>query len=969
MFSLPKLPTQLPRFGILGDDAKLAFRTSAGGLRRLTEETIPLSDENYWLQYTTLFDTAGEAFTLINPSDIYRSLLHRPENVATLLTYLITKLSSLLGDHTFPASAPSISSSLNPLNSLPINLGGNTDRNPTKQVLNCIRVISRILPVIFGLEVPGWEESLMWKQRTVVIPPPSAGGGYGQRLDEAPQFVIDDEEEEEESGSTQIASQPASTAEPTTQIQPSLAEQLINTLIDLLFCCGFTLPEKTRMDHHKFQYVIWEKGVGSSLTPSATSREQSYLDSNRTEVLRLLLILLSKQIYLSPSAIAHTPALYTKYLVQKVPRKTVLTLLCSLLNTVVNSSTTRPQGTATSAFSAGIAGVGKGLTKGLNQLPYTQALIGEDTKEALVSIASQVLIVTLDYQSNGTLTNSVGASTGEARSPPEDPASTQPSAKRNHFRYFLSKIHKPADFNYLLEGIVAILSEEIGRAASIIGMGLGALQTVGVANSPAPSARLAEEVVILLWQLLEINNKFQKYVINGDRAVDVMAALLCLLMEFKDNSKSHGICRALSYMVQSLTADPSFGPQLSSVTIKIPVPAKWNIIGTATDFFVSSIYSIISPAGVPKGQPPGQFSSAYPALVISIANCAPCFKNLSTNASNKLVQLITAFSDPRMLLAEEGNPRLVYFMLDALNSVLYRNPSHNPHLLYSIVRAHMVFQDLGTFTLKRGLRDAKMRQEDEENTTHSRTSSVSRGKRIEGGSESTGAHEEKARLLAAEGRRQSDVEDTTNSLEQLRISSPPPTGPSTWAEQRSPVTPNSPGLSEKARGKMRERQESLDMDESTVHAAAVAIGKNGFVPTQEWVTSWVRGLPLDPIMLTVSELLPKIQEIQTSMNRPSTSPAVLDFLRVVNLSPILPERPPTSSRPFLWTDSSLVWTTSLIWGDIFVKNMSPLGVWNGTNVRLFYIKQAQPVNRQLTDAVSNVMTGLLGRSESPARTT
>ena len=163
------------------------------------------------------------------------------------------------------------------------------------------------------------------------------------------------------------------------------------------------------------------------------------------------------------------------------------------------------------------------------------------------------------------------------------------------------------------------------------------------------------------------------------------------------------------------------------------------------------------------------------------------------------------------------------------------------------MRAHVVFQDLGTFTLGRGLRDAKLRQEDEQNTAHSRTSSISRGKRIERGSESAGAHEEKARLLAAEGRRQSDVEDTmrnavtNNSLEQLRISSPPPTGPSTWAEQRSPLTSASAELSEKARGKMRERQESLDMDESTARAAAVAIGKNGFVPTQEWVTSWVRG--------------------------------------------------------------------------------------------------------------------------------
>ena len=32
--------------------------------------------------------------------------------------------------------------------------------------------------------------------------------------------------------------------------------------------------------------------------------------------------------------------------------------------------------------------------------------------------------------------------------------------------------------------------------------------------------------------------KFRRYVIDGDRAVDVVAALLCLLMEFKDDSSA-----------------------------------------------------------------------------------------------------------------------------------------------------------------------------------------------------------------------------------------------------------------------------------------------------------------------------------------------------------------------------------------------------------------------------------------------
>lgn len=120
------------------------------------------------------------------------------------------------------------------------------------------------------------------------------------------------------------------------------------------------------------------------------------------------------------------------------------------------------------------------------------------------------------------------------------------------------------------------------------------------------------------------------------------------------------------------------------------------------------------------------------------------------------------------------------------------------------------------------------------------------------------AHEEKARLLAAEGLTPGsdfqtisrELENTgpldntliNGSLESLRIASPPPTGTSSWAE-RGVFGPNSSQqeLSEKARGKMRQRRESLDDSLSIGRAAAVAVGRNGFIPTQEWVTSWQQG--------------------------------------------------------------------------------------------------------------------------------
>lgn len=50
--------------------------------------------------------------------------------------------------------------------------------------------------------------------------------------------------------------------------------------------------------------------------------------------------------------------------------------------------------------------------------------------------------------------------------------------------------------------------------------------------------------------------------------------------------------------------------------------------------------------------------------------------------------------------------------------------------------------------------------------------------------------------------------------------------------------------SEKAKGKMRERSEStstLAMDTELQRLAMSGIGPNGYVPTQEWVSSWQKG--------------------------------------------------------------------------------------------------------------------------------
>lgn len=136
-------------------------------------------------------------------------------------------------------------------------------------------------------------------------------------------------------------------------------------------------------------------------------------------------------------------------------------------------------------------------------------------------------------------------------------------------------------------------------------------------------------------------------------------------------------------------------------------------------------------------------------------------------------------------------------------------------------------------------------------------------------------------------------------------------------------------------------------------------------------------------MLLISELLPKVQEFQATRHKANSTSSTVEFLSTVSLRHVLSDTPPAPPRRFIvspnvpirpclaltlekWSDASIVWLTSLIWGEVYVRGMTPLGIWSATNVRLFYVKHSVNQPRQITETVSTVMGGLLRRNpDSP----
>ncbi|GFR81357.1 protein HID1-like isoform X1 [Elysia marginata] len=230
-------------------DTKLNFRKA---VIQLTTKTQPIeaNDEAFWEQFWSESVTCvQDVFTLIPAAEIRALREESPSNLATLCYKAVEKLVTAA-----ETGCPS--------------------QREQQTVLNCVRLLSRILPYIF--EDPDWR-GFFWS-------------------------TLPGQEEEE----------------------------------DLLFCPEFTVAtsRKSGPDNPEDMGTIdsceyiWEAGVGFAHSPP----HNSFHDQNRMELLKLLLTCFSETMYLPPVADAHVvPNQWIQFFTSTENRH-ALPLFTSLLN-------------------------------------------------------------------------------------------------------------------------------------------------------------------------------------------------------------------------------------------------------------------------------------------------------------------------------------------------------------------------------------------------------------------------------------------------------------------------------------------------------------------------------------------------------------------------------------------------------------------------------------------------------------
>ncbi|KAJ3186023.1 hypothetical protein HDU85_000937 [Gaertneriomyces sp. JEL0708] len=781
-------------------ESKLAFRKSV--FQIYEQKNVPATNESFWNNFYTLPDTAEDVFNLFGAKDIRRVRDTAPANLETLLSKITSRLFAFLTLSTFPT------------------------RDDTRAVLNCIRILTRILPYIFEHDDQTLEERLFWAPST--------------EEDELP-----------------------------------LGTRLARAVIKLLFFRGFTLPVGT--ESVGVQYLIWEQGVGSSITPPVGRDETN----NRIETMRLLMTFLSRSMYCPPPEVLNFENRWAKAILTGLEKKAALALLCSLLNTVVNYD---PVGWAV--------------------LPYNHLLFA-NAQEHLVTLSLQALVVLLDIRPPGVdlsqlpaassttspvhsrhssvdvsrRASSASSSNGGALSPRNAADQRRRELLQNDFVYYVGKLHRTQDFMLILDGFARLLKNPLESANTYL-------------PGSTKRANIHVEVLLCFWKLMEHNEGFAHQIMESDKILLILASIIYFLVEARTDPAQAGLVRLCSFLLHIISQSRTFGVQLNAAFDHSLVGAAAKCVptftsGTWADFFFLAIHTLTTT--------PGQTVLNRESLLVAMTNVSPYAKSLNPTTSTKLLSLFSMFSNPAFVVANESNHKLVFYLLETFNNLLQYQVAGNTALIYAIIRHSSKFYDLRDLTF-----DKAVAELDRIRTLRARKHSQQQDQQPVAASSKPDAESE----TGASG--------TATPVETEQNTEP----------QRPPMERR---LSEKAKGKL-----PANAGPPTPVAPAGPSDQK-FVPIPEWFNYWHAHLPLQTLLILLDALSPTVESMIQSQSITDDKP-IIDFLNSGTLVGLLPLPHPISVRRWHGGEATRVWITSYIWGGIFersVKEREVGSVWMG----------------------------------------
>uniref|UniRef100_A0A1A9WV26 Protein HID1 n=1 Tax=Glossina brevipalpis TaxID=37001 RepID=A0A1A9WV26_9MUSC len=870
-------------------DSKLNFRKAIVKLTQKNQR-IDADDHAFWGQFWTGHQTTLEdVFVLVTPNEIRNIRNDNPANLATLCYKAVEKL------------AEAVDSSC---------------RTQAEQqcVLNCVRLLIRIIPYIF--EDEKWRD-FFWSSL------PAQDKQYISSK-EKPHLsaAVESEEGEDDRPSGQNQTVP-------------LAQSLLNALCDLLFCPDFTVTAARRTGPDKAEELasidsceyIWESGVGFAHSPP----KNAHMERRRTELLKLLLTCFSEPMFRLPQQ-SNEPNKWIAYFTSADNRH-ALPLFTSLLNTVC-------------AYDP----VGFGV-------PYNHLLF-TDTTEPLVEACLQILIVTLDHdmiiqqQQQLEMQRQLKGPTAVMPLPYDD------GCGDNLFINYLSRVHRDEDFHFILKGITRLLNNPL------------------VQNYlPNSTKRLHchQELLILFWKICDYNKKFLYFVLKSSDVLDILIPILYHLNYSRADQSRVGLMHIGVFILLLLSGERNFGVRLNkpyTATVPMDIPV---FTGTHADLLITVFHKIIA-TGHQRLQP--LFDCLLTILVnvspylktlsmvasVKLLHLLEAFSTpwflLSAPSNHHLVFFLLEIFNNIIQYQFDGNSNLVYTIIRKRH--VFHAMANLPSDMAGIAKC-LSGRKVGKFNLPpvrqnarnyatqipRSEEDDDEEDENEEDldVPHCLAPSIlepdADPQEADNGNETEGCVTAlpaepgtlKASLLETPGISQMTEREQAACTDQI----PTIDGTSDIVQFTKSNNEKNSSNSPNEVTSPNKRNHRLAVSQRGGIRIVPQPSPEVWTPTPEWIVSWRSKLPLQTIMRLLQVLVPQVEKICIDKGLTDES-EILKFLQHGTLVGLLPVPHPILIRKYQANAGTTAWFRTYIWGVIYLRNVEP-AVWYDTEVKLFEIQR------------------------------
>ena len=146
-----------------------------------------------------------------------------------------------------------------------------------------MRILTRLLPYIYEAEhLTAWQQRFLWQPRKptfITDPRTNRPGPLFDGLNPNQRYELSDRDK---------------------VLGPPLGETLVDVVVKYLFFAGFTIPSRSDavgLPDIEIVIKVWQTGIGSHKSLNCTKENEK----NQMEILRLLLTLTSKTLYIQPS--------------------------------------------------------------------------------------------------------------------------------------------------------------------------------------------------------------------------------------------------------------------------------------------------------------------------------------------------------------------------------------------------------------------------------------------------------------------------------------------------------------------------------------------------------------------------------------------------------------------------------------------------------------------------------------------